>query len=109
MANIITGAEYESQLEIIDPFDVNTVGIHHQGDKTIYTYKQDVSEICNQNEIDRKEGNFDTKGEFRKVADVPMLVWNLWESMGITQDEKALRRALQKHKLEYMTTEKNLI
>jgi len=100
---------YEQATEIIDPFEMNTVGIQHVGDKTVYHYAQDVSEVCNQNEIDRKEGSFDSGKEFRKVASVPMVIWNLWESMGIVGDQKALRKALQAHQDEYMTTDKRLI
>lgn len=96
-------------MDIINPFDHNTVGVEHIGDKTIYHYAQDESAICNQNEIDRREGNFDNGGEFRKTASVPMVVWNLWESMGITTDQKALRKQLMKYKERYMTTERNLI
>lgn len=88
---------------------MNTVRMEHKGDATIYHYAQDISEVCNQNEIDRQAGSFDSGKEFRKVASVPMVIWNLWESMGITQDPKELRKALQKHRDSLMTTDKKLI
>ena len=98
------------QGEIIDPYEMNTVAVEHRGDKTIYRYAQDVSAICNQNEEDRKEGNYeDRKSEFRKVASIPMVIWNMWENSGITQDKNELRRAIERHKHEFKTTEKRLI
>lgn len=95
--------------EIIDPFEMNTVAVEHQGDKTIFRYAQDVSAICNGNEEDRKNGVNDGKSEFRKVASIPMVVWNIWETMGITADKKELRKAIERHKHELKTTDKRLI
>ena len=94
--------------EIIDPFEMNTVQMEHQGDKTIYHYAQDISDICNQNEKDRETGAYETNNEFRKVASVPMVVWQLWESLGITENPKELRKALQKHRASLMVTDKKI-
>ena len=95
--------------EIIDPFEVNTVSVEHQGDKTIYRYAQDVSAICNGNEEERKECVNDGKSEFRKVASIPMVVWNMWENMGITGNQRELRKAIERHRETLMTTNKRLI
>lgn len=94
---------------IINPFDMNTVGIEHQGDHTVYKYAQESSDILNRNEIARREGTFDNSKELRKVAEIPFVIWNMWEIAGITSDQNELRKAIQRHKLEYMTTEKQLI
>lgn len=95
--------------EIIDPYEMNTVAIEHIGDKTVYRYRQTVGDILNNNERERQECIHDSSSEFRKTASVPMVVWQLWENMGITGDQKELRRALQRHREEYMTTNKQII
>lgn len=97
------------QGSIIDPYEMQTVAIENVGDKTVYRYAQMVGNILNNNERERKEGLNDGSKEFRKTASVPDVVWNLWETMGITKDQRELRKALQRHKDEYMTTEKRLI
>lgn len=100
---------HQEQSPIIDPYEMQTVAIENVGDKTIYRYAQTVGHILNSNEQERKEGVNDNAKEFRKAASVPFVIWNLWETMGITNDQRELRKALQRHKDEYMTTEKRLI
>lgn len=96
-------------LDIVEPCDLQTVRVDNVGDKTIYHYRQMVGNILNSNEQERIEGRNDNAKEFRKVASVPLIKWNEWERMGITADPKALRKALQIHRHELMTTNKNLI
>ena len=93
---------------IVDPYQMQTVAIQNEGDKTIFRYQQPIGDILNNNEIERAEGIND-KGEFRKVASVPFVIWTLWENSGITNDPKELRRALERHRNELKTTEKRLI
>ena len=100
---------YTPSQEIIDPFEMNTVRIEHKGDQTIYHYAQDISAVQNNNEEERKDGVNDNQKEFRKVASIPWVVWNMWENMGITQDQRELRKALERHRHELKTTEKKLI
>ena len=95
--------------EIIDPFDVNTVAVENHGNQTVFRYAQDISGICNNNEAERKAGIHDGKSEFRKVASIPMVVWNMWEQMGITGNKRELRKAIERHKDSLKTTDKRLI
>ncbi len=97
------------QTEIIDPFEMQTVRLEHKGDTTVFHYAQDISAIQNNNETERKDCIHDGRSEFRKVASIPDVKWNEWEKLGITQDQKALRKAIQLHKDELMTTNKRLI
>ncbi len=95
-------------LDLVNPYEMQTVKIEHRGEQTIYHYAQAVAPILNDNERERIEGHND-RGEFRKAASIPMVVWNLWESMGIVNDQRELRKAIERHKNEYKTTEKRLI
>jgi hypothetical protein len=94
---------------IIDPYEMRTVAIENVGDKTIYRYAQTVGGILNDNEQQRNECVNEGSKEFRKTASIPFVVWNLWENMGITKDQKELRKAIQRHKNEYMTVNKQII
>lgn len=89
---------------------METVAITDVGDKRIYHYAQQTGNITNDNAQRRNDNpDWDKKSEFRQAASVPMNVWLLWESTGITLDQKKLRKALMRHKEEYMVVDKNLI
>jgi hypothetical protein len=90
--------------------DLETVAIEDVGDQRIYHYAQQTGHITNANEESRRENpDWDRNSDMRQVASVPLIVWNLWENSGITSDPKELRKALMRHKEEYMTVEKKLI
>jgi hypothetical protein len=90
--------------------DMETVAIEDVGDKRIYHYAQQTGNITNSNEESRRDNpDWDRNSEFRQVASVPTIVWNLWENSGITENPKELRKALMRHKEEYMTVDKKLI
>jgi hypothetical protein len=90
--------------------DFETIAIEDIGDKRIFHYGQQTGMILNENERRRQDNpDWDHNSELRQVASVPMIVWNLWESMGIVGNQKELRKALMRHKNEYMVVEKQLI
>jgi hypothetical protein len=90
--------------------ELETVVIEDVGDKRIFHYAQQTGYILNDNERMRRENpDWDRNSELRQVAAIPDIVWNLWESMGITMDQKELRKAIMRHRDEYMVVEKNLI
>lgn len=98
----------ESGLDLIDPYQMQTVRIEDVGDSRVYHYAQTTGYITNENERLRAEHVEDRKSEFRHRASVPLVVWNLWEGMGITSDQRELRKALMRHKHEYMVADVNL-
>lgn len=111
MAHVITNEEIFMPLLNPDEItgDLETVAISDIGDKRVYHYRQEVGGIMNDNEKRRQENpDWDRKSEFKQVAQVPMIIWNLWESMGITNNQKELRRALNRYQAEYMVVEKKL-
>ena len=78
--------------------EMQTVAIENVGDKSIYHYAQRTDEITNSNELRRKEEDRTCRtGEFHQVASVPYVIWNLWESIGITADQRELRKAIERH------------
>lgn len=90
--------------------ELETVAIEDVGGKRIFHYAQQTGHILNENEQRRIDSpDWDRKSEMRQVAAIPDIVWNLWESMGITLDQKELRKCIMRHKHEYMVVEKNLI
>lgn len=90
--------------------EMETVAITDIGNKRIFHYAQQTGYILNDNERMRRENpDWNRKREMRHVAAVPDAVWHLWETMGITLDQKELRKALMRHKDEYMVVEKRLI
>lgn len=90
--------------------ELETVAITDVGNKRIFHYAQKTGYILNNNERMRQDNpDWNRKSEIRQVAAVPDIIWNLWESMGITMDQKELRKALMRHREEYMVVEKKLI
>jgi len=90
--------------------EMETISITDIGDKRIFHYAQQTGHITNENERRRRDNpDWNRKSNLRQVADVPDIIWNLWESMGITMDQKELRKCLMRHKDEYMVVEKQLI
>jgi hypothetical protein len=113
MTQIIMPGQVHQRIDLVDRYsltgDLQTVAIEDVGDKRVFHYAQQTGNITNLNEQRRKDNpDWNRKSEFRQVASVPMIVWNLWESMGITLDQKALRRELNRYRNEYMTVEKTL-
>lgn len=113
MTQIIMPGQAHQRIELVDRYsltgDFQTVAIEDIGDKRIYHYAQQTGAITNLNEQRRKDDpNWNRKSEMPQVAAVPEVVWNLWESMGITLDQKELRKALNRHKEEYMVVDKRL-
>lgn len=115
MANIIIPGQFRQRINLIDDpsqltGELETVAIEDVGDKRYFVYSQRIDHIVNENEQRRKDNpDWNRNSEFRQVAEIPMHVWNLWETMGITADQKELRKAIMRHKDEYMVVEKNLI
>jgi hypothetical protein len=90
--------------------EFETVAITDVGDKRIFHYSQQTGNILNLNEKRRQESpDWNRNSDFRQVAAVPEIIWVLWESAGITNSQTELRKALMRHKDEYMVVEKNLI
>lgn len=115
MANIVAPNSVRNRIQLVThrrdlTGEMETVAVEEVGDKRIYHYAQQTGDITNNNEqrrIDQPEWN--RKREMRQVAAIPDIIWNLWESAGITLDQKELRKAIMRHKNEYMVVEKNLI
>lgn len=114
MSEILIPGQAYQRIELVDPFslsgEMETVAIEDIGDKRIYHYAQQTGHILNDNEQMRRDNpDWNRKSEMRQVAAVPDCVWQLWESAGITLDQKELRKALMRHRDEYMVVEKQLI
>lgn len=89
---------------------METVAITDIGNKRIFHYAQQTGHILNDNERMRQDSpDWNRKSELRQVAAVPDNVWHLWETAGITLDQQELRKALMRHKDEYMVVDKKLI
>ena len=90
--------------------EMECVTIEDVGNKRIFHYAQQTGFITNDNEQMRRDNpDWNRNSDFRQVAAIPLIIWNLWESAGITLDQKELRKAIMRHKDEYMTVEKQLI
>jgi hypothetical protein len=89
--------------------DFETVAISDVGDQRLYHRRQTIGGILNGNERQRIDApKWDRNRSLRHVARVPWIIWDLWESTGITRDEKELRKALMRHKDEYMIVEQEI-
>jgi len=90
--------------------ELEAIAIEDVGDRRVFHYGQTTGYILNDNERMRQDSpDWDRSTELRQVASVPNIVWELWDSMGITLDQKELRKALMRHKEELMTVDKRLI
>lgn len=71
----------------------------------LITHTQDCRPILEANK--RLANNFQgpNKEGFTLVARIPMVVWNEWRRLGITQDEAALNVALQMREAMYLRTD----
>lgn len=78
-------------------------------DRFRVTHIQNVTPILEANRLDRLHSdlNWQQGKDMKHAARVPMATWLLWESMGITSDDKLLMEALNRNP-EYKTTEKTL-
>ena len=79
-----------------------------KGDKVFSHTVQDPSLVYAENQELRKHGDeMWRKAEvFRPYARVPLALWLHWESLGITQDKKALMQAIELMKDEVKLTSK---
>lgn len=115
MSNIIIpGREEPRTVQILTPEEFTggfeTYAITDTGKERIYHRRQTVGFILNDNERQRRDvPDWNRNSDVRQVASVPFLIWDLWESAGITEDPKELRKALMRHKDEHMIVEKKLI
>ena len=84
--------------------DIDVVGGNFK-----FTHVQDIAPVFNSNEEIRKNSDEDWSkaGHMKQVGRVPVSVWLLWESMGITEDPKELLKALERNP-EWKTTVKQL-
>jgi hypothetical protein len=99
--------------QILLPHEISgefeTFAISDVGDKRVYHRTQMVGYILNANEQQRRDRpTFNRKSELPHVARVPSIIWDLWESAGITSDQNELRKALMRHKDEYMVVEQEI-
>lgn len=114
-ASILIPSDTPSRIQLVQsPRDLTggmqTVAIEDVGDKRYYHYAQPTGFITNDNERQRVENpDWNHNSEMRQVASIPNVVWQLWESMGITLDQKELRKAIQRHKDSLMVVDKRLI
>lgn len=94
-------------MELIRP---QIIGVSKSPESMQVTWGQTVGRILNQNEIDRKDSddNWKQDKDIKLVGRIPRSIWMLWQEAGITDDEAALERALERNP-EYKTTEKRLI
>jgi hypothetical protein len=97
---------------ILSPQEVTggfeTVAVSNVGDKRLYHRRQTVGGILNAIERQKlHQPKWDSNRSLRHVACVPELVMDLWDSMGITADDKEFRKALMRHP-EYMIVEQEL-
>lgn len=86
------------------------LGERKEEDKVYHTHGQDIRPILEENARRRKNSDADwaSDPDMKQAASIPMAVWLLWESTGITNDKKELLKAIERNK-EYKTTEKQLI
>jgi hypothetical protein len=49
-----------------------------------------------------------TQDHFRHVGEVPVVIWALWENMGITEDPRELKKALERNP-KFRTTTGHLL
>lgn len=83
----------------------------NEGDKVIFTHGQETKHILEENARRRKNSDEEwanSDPDMKQAASIPMVVWLLWESAGITKDKKQLLKAIERNK-EYKVTEKRLI
>ena len=79
-----------------------------EGDNYHVKQVQNVEPILKDNAKDRlySNENWQATKDMKKIASVPLVLWCLWESLGITQDDEALKAALRRHQ-EVLTTNKS--
>lgn len=82
-----------------------------EGDNLKITHTQKVDHILRANQVDRDNTDENWRhGETMKLgARIPLAVWLEWQKQGITEDPKALLRAIEFIHPEYKTTRKRLI
>jgi len=111
--NILVPNQESTRIQLVETRDLSgdleTVAIEDVGDKRIFHYAQQTGVITNENERRRRDNpDWDHNSDFRQVAEVPLIVWQLWENLGITANQKELRKALMRHKDEFMIVYKKI-
>jgi len=83
-------------MEIIKP---QIIGINQTSEKLQVAWGQRVGSILNQNEISRRNSaeNWKRDEDIKHYARIPRIVWMLWQSLGITEDEKELDKAIERN------------
>lgn len=78
-------------------------------DKIITKTIQNPEPILVKNEQDRKRSDemWNASPEWKFVARIPLAQWLAWEALGITQDDKALLKAIERQS-ELKTTNRRL-
>lgn len=73
---------------------------HFEGDELVTQTVQDASWILESNYEARKNAdeNWKSNEDFKFVASIPLAMWLQWEKLGITQDGKALLKAIEMNK-----------
>lgn len=91
------------------PFDLHMERIQEVGDKVLFHRAQDMNPYLLDNKEDRKNSAEDwARGhDMKRVASVPIGMWEFLESCGIAGDEKELAKFLDRNP-EYKTVEKHL-
>ena len=76
-----------------------------EGDgKYIFNSAQDVSEIIEANKAEMNEAKRTMDGLGRKVASIPLVVWNDLQKKGITRDKAAFKRWLNDQDNKFFKT-----
>lgn len=72
-------------------------------------HKQETRGILEANYRDRlnTDENWNNKSEVKLAARIPMAIWLQWQQMGITQNQTALKKAINLHP-ELKTVNKEL-
>lgn len=84
--------------------------VRRDGKNLIFTHVQDCSDIFADNYEMRKRSDerWAACKEMKHVASIPCVLWFEWEKLGITRDDKALKKAIQLYRYEVMTTKKQI-
>ncbi|MFZ5989391.1 MAG: hypothetical protein ACOYWZ_20030 [Bacillota bacterium] len=82
-----------------------------EGDKIIFRYGEDISDILKANYEDRKNTDeiWKVGKEMKLAGRIPPSVWSEWEKLGLTGDSQDILTMLEKYHPEYKTTKKILI
>lgn len=85
-----------SRLFDFDPIMRRQVLFHSSDDGNSFTLEnqQDVTELLENNKLNRLDAQEDWKGDMHRVASIPLVLWMQLRREGVTSDPKAFRRWL---------------